>query len=177
MGYFDALLKFFNFTRETDLVVAACIVLLLGSVIGGMMSSLFKAFGGPLKPIMFKDTAGFRVLILLEIALIAVVFYYHFHAIGKLEPIQVIFWITTGLSMPVSWFIGGQLTQLIFWSKISKNKKAYRDIVAKRRYEKHKKMREKINEDTKVSAEARKQKASLTAKGRRGMEQLKKRGV
>jgi len=175
LGYLDPLLSFFKFTKDTDLVAATCLVLLLSSVIGGMLSSIFKAFGGPLKPIAFQETNGFRVLLLFELCLIAMIFYYHFNVTGKVSAVQAIFWVSTMLSMPVLWFIGSTLTQVLFWAKIAKNKKAYRDMVANKRYAKHKKMREKIREETKESKEAAAQRSSVTAKGKRGHQATVKR--
>lgn len=175
MGYLDSLLSFFKFTKDTDLVVATCLVLLLSSIIGGMLSSIFKAFGGPLKPVAFKETNGFRILLFYEICLVAVIFYYHMNVTGKVSALQVIFWVTTMLSMPVLWFMGTTITQVLFWSKISKNKKAYRDMVARKKYAKHKKMREQIKEETKESREAQAQRNAVTAKGKKGHQATVKR--
>ena len=159
MGYLDSLLGIFKFTKDTDLVAATCLVLLLSSIIGGMLSSIFKAFGGPLKPIAFQETNGFRILLFYEICLVAVIFYYHMNVTGRIDAIQAIFWVTTMLSMPV----------------ISKNKKAYRELVAKRKFAKHKKMQEKIREETKESREAQAQRAEITAKGKKGHQATVKR--
>jgi hypothetical protein len=175
VGYLDSLVAFFKFTKDTDLVVATCLVLLLSSIIGGMLSSIFKAFGGPLKPIAYTDTNGFRILLFYEICLVAVVFYYHMNVTGRVEAIQIIFWVSTMLSMPVLWFMGSTVTQVLFWAKISKNKKAYRDMVARKKYAKHKKMREQIREDTKESRAAAQQRAAATAKGKKGHQAMVKR--
>ena len=175
MGYFDSLLSFFKFTQDTDIVVATCLVLMLSSVMGGMLSSIFKAFGGPLKPIAFKETNGFRILILYELCLIAVIFYYHTMVTGRINAVQVIFWVTTMLSMPVLWFMGSSLTHLIFWSKIEGRKKAYRDMIARKKYAKHQKMRQQIKEETLESREAQQQRAGLTAKGMKGHKATVKR--
>ncbi|MEQ8804404.1 MAG: hypothetical protein RIE87_05290 [Rhodospirillales bacterium] len=175
MGYLDSLLGFFKFTKDTDLVAATCLVLLLSSIIGGMLSSIFKAFGGPLKPLAFQETNGFRILLFYEICLVAVIFYYHMHVTGRVDAVQVIFWVTTMLSMPVLWFMGSVITQVLFWSKISKNKKAYREIVAKRKFAKHKKMQEQIREETKESKEAQARRAEVTAKGKKGHQATVKR--
>lgn len=175
MGYFDSTLAFFKFTKDTDLVVATCLVLLLSSIIGGMLSSIMKAFGGPLKPMAFTGTYGFRILAAFEVCLIAIIFYYHMRVTGRFLPIQVIFWVTTMLSMPVLWFIGSMLTHLIFWSKINKNKKAYKSQQAKLKAAKHKKMREKIADETKETREARLSREGKTAKGRKGHQAMVKR--
>ena len=174
MGYLDPLLSFFKFTQDTDIVAATCLVIALVAIIGGMLSSIFKAFGGPLKPTAYQETTGFRILLLLEICLVGMIFYYHFSVTGHISAVQVIFWVTTMLSMPVLWFIGSMMTYVIFWSKISKNKKAYRDAVAKKRYAKHKKMREKIREETSETKEAQEARA-VDAKTRKGMQQTLKR--
>lgn len=151
MGYLDPLLSFFKFTKDTDLVAATCLVLLLSSIIGGMLSSIFKAFGGPLKTVAFKETTGFRVLLFYELCLIALIFYYHFNVTGKIDGVQIIFWITTMLSMPVLWFIGSALTHVIFWAKINKNKKAYRDMLEKKK----RKARDQIRGETRETHAAR----------------------
>ena len=66
-------------------------------------------------------------------------------------------------------------THVLFWSKISKNKKAYRDMVARKKYAKHKKMREQIKEETKESREAQAQRNAVTAKGKKGHQATVKR--
>lgn len=175
MGYLDSLVSFFKFTKDTDLVVATCLVLLLSSVIGGMLSSIFKAFGGPLKPVAFQETNGFRILLFYEICLVGVIFYYHMHVTGKVDALQIIFWVTTMLSMPVLWFLGSVMTQVVFWGKIAKNKKAYRDMIAQKKYAKHKKMRKQIREETKETRDAAKQRASVSAKGKKGHQAMVKR--
>lgn len=175
MGYLDPLLQFFKFTKDTDLVAATCLVLLLSSVIGGMLSSIFKAFGGPLKAISFQETSGFRVLLFLELCLVAMIFYYHMNVTGRVDAVQIIFWVTTMLSMPVLWFMGSAVTHVLFWAKISKNKKAYRDMVARKKYAKHKKLRDQIKEETKESKEAQAQRAEMTAKGKKGHQAMVKR--
>ena len=175
MGYLDPLLSFFKFTQDTDIVAATCLVLVLSSVLGGMLSSIFKAFGGPLKPIAFSETNGFRILILYEIALIAMIFYYHVMVVGHISGIHIIFWMATMVSMPVLWFMGSTTTQVIFWSKIEARKKAYREMVAKKKFAKHQKLREQIREETRDSKEAREQRASLSAKGLKGHQATVKR--
>jgi len=163
MGYLDPLLSFFKFTKDTDLVAATCLVLLLSSVIGGMLTSIFKAFGGPLKVVAFKETNGFRVLLFYELCLIALIFYYHFNVTGRIDAIQVIFWITTMLSMPVLWFIGSAMTHLIFWAKINKNKKAYIAMVEKKK----RKARDQIRDETREAHAARSPSAPPPARPRR----------
>ena len=175
MGYLDPLLSFFKFTKDTDLVAATCLVLLLSSIIGGMLSSIFKAFGGPLKTVAFKETTGFRILLFYELCLIALIFYYHFNVTGRIDAIQIIFWITTMLSMPVLWFIGSALTHVIFWAKINKNKKAYREMMAQKKYNKHMKLRDQIREETKETREAAAQRGETTAKGKKGHQAIVRR--
>ncbi|MEK9670949.1 MAG: hypothetical protein VW268_00410 [Rhodospirillaceae bacterium] len=114
MGYLDSLLSFFHFTQDTDLVVATCIVLLLMRIIGGMMTSITKAFGKPSKPVPIMKTYGVRTMLAFEVCLIAVIFYYHMRVTGRLLPIQIIFWVTTMVSIPVTWFIGSTLLHVIF---------------------------------------------------------------
>ena len=175
MGYLEHVLGVFKFTKDTDVVAAACLVLLLASFAGGMLAKMFQAMGGPKKPVPFMRTNGFRILILFEICLMAVAFYYHMSVIGRVGGTHVVFWIASLLAMPVTWFIGSALMHLVFISKISKNEKAYREMVAQRKYAKHKKMRERIREDTKDSRQAVSERASITAKGKKGHQATVKR--
>tara|TARA_B100000427_G_scaffold65251_1_gene51794 strand:- start:194 stop:739 length:546 start_codon:yes stop_codon:yes gene_type:complete len=175
VGYLEHVLGVFKFTRDTDLVAAACLVLLLSSFVGGMLAKMFQAMGGPKKPVSFTSTNGFRILILFEICLVAVAFFYHMSVIGRIGGTHVVFWVASLLAMPVTWFIGSALMHLVFFAKIAKNEKAYRDMLAQKKYAKHKKMREQIREDTKDSRQAMSERASISAKGKRGHQATVKR--
>ena len=168
MGFLDPVLAFFKFSRGTDLVAAVCFVLLLFSFSGGLLAALAKAFGGPKKPKKFGETWGWRIVLVFEIALAGVAFFYYFRGVGKFVPMQAVFWVTSALCIPVLWYIGSTITQLIFWSKISKNEKAYRKMVADKKFAKHKKLRGEIQESTKETRAAKKSREGVSAKGRKG---------
>lgn len=175
MGYLDPLLSFFKFTQDTDIVAAACLVLMLASVVGGMLANILRAFGGPLKPIPFSQTNGFRILLFYELCLIAVMFYYHAMVVGRISAVQGVFWVTTMMSVPVLWFIGATTTHVIFWAKIAARKKAYKEEVARKKFAKHQKLRQQIRQETRDTKEAQQERASLTAKGLKGHQATVKR--
>lgn len=169
------LLSSFEFTRHTDVVAAACIAIFFGSLLLGMVSALAKAFGGPLKPIPFTKTASFRLMLIAEGAVVIAVIYYHVALSVRVEPLQMVFWATTMAAMPVLWFLGSQITQVVFWSKIRKNRQAYLKKVRDAKFRKQKAMREQIRKDTRTSATAIKQRDTITAKGNKGMRQVHRR--
>lgn len=155
MGYLlNELARTFHFTKFTEVVAAVCLVLVFASLLGGMISSIAKAFGGPLRPLKLSQTSGFRLLMIMELFLIMMIIYYHLAVLSRFEPLQGVFWVTTMTAMPVLWIIGSQITYLVFWSKIKKNKEAYKKLLARKRAAKHKKLRNKISKDGRTTAQA-----------------------
>ncbi len=174
-GLFEKILASFNFTGHTDVVIAACVAIALGSLLGGLVSGLAKAFSGPVKPIPFTQTLSLRLICISEAFLVIGIVYYYLTSTLTVEPLQIIFWAGTIAVMPVLWFLGSQITQAIFWSRIKKNREEYRKILARKRYAKHKKMRNAIHEDTRTPATAVKQRSPTTARGRERTRQVQRK--
>ena len=122
------ILVLFGFTKYQMIIAIICLVVLLGSFLGGLLRSIMMASGGPLKPLKTTQTMGFRLVILAEAMLLIFAFYYHAILIQTIDVSHVIYWVFALLSAPVLAFMGSQITYLVFQKKIEENYDKYRKI-------------------------------------------------
>lgn len=122
----DQVLKVFGFTELTYMIGIVCMVMLLGSFLGGLLFNIFLAHGGPIKPRKLFDRMSVRSCIMAELFLVIFAIYYHLVLIEHIILAHAVYWLFTFLVTPILAFIGAQISYLIFADKIESNKRAYK---------------------------------------------------
>jgi hypothetical protein len=108
-------------------------VVLLGNLFGGLMSSVLLALGGPIKRRKMFDRLSFRACLFAELLLLIFAGYYHAILIQSIEVVHIIYWSFTLLAAPVLAFIGAQITYLVYGDKIEKNYRMYKKIMRQKK--------------------------------------------
>ena len=123
----------FGFNEMQTTIVLISMVFFLVNIVGGFMSSIFLAFGGPIRRRKPMDRMSVRMLLLAELFLFLWAFYYHAMVVVSISIEHAIYWAASLIIAPLLAYIGAQITYLIFRKKIEGNIKAYLKVLAKRK--------------------------------------------
>lgn len=130
------ILTLFGFTQLTLIIPVVCIMMMLGSFLGGLLRGIILAMGGPIRPRKLFERMSFRAILMGEIFVGGFAGYYHGIIIESIELTHMVYWGFTLLAAPVLAFIGAQITGLIYAEKIEANIKAYAEWVKAQRNKK-----------------------------------------
>lgn len=123
--FFD-MLKSFGFNEHQSMISLVCFLAFLSNFLGGIINSLFLAYGGPQKKVKLTQRLSFRMFLATEVVVGIFAIYYHALLVNMVTMSHVIYWGAAMLLMPFLAVIGSQVVHVIFEKRISGNFKAGR---------------------------------------------------
>ncbi|MEL0108142.1 MAG: hypothetical protein VW802_14500 [Rhodospirillaceae bacterium] len=118
------------------MVQMACLVMLLGNLVGGLISTVLHAFEKPAPPRKFFEKPSARLFIIGEIVLIAFAIYFHSMVRTNFTNWDIGYWVATFLMAPLFAIVGSQISKIAFAEKLAQNKRAWNKIEAKKKAKK-----------------------------------------
>ncbi|MEX2451333.1 MAG: hypothetical protein WD407_10805 [Rhodospirillales bacterium] len=118
------------------MVQMVCLVMLLGNLVGGLLSSTLHAFEKPAPPRKTHQKPSVRLFVIGEI--IFVVFAVYFHGMVKphITNWELGYWIATFLMAPLFAIVGSQISKIALAEKLAANRKSWAKIEAKQKAKK-----------------------------------------
>ena len=123
--FFD-MLKTFGFNEHQSMITLVCFLAFLSNFLGGIINSLFLAYGGPQTKVKLTERLSFRMFMATEIVIGVFALYYHALLVNMVTLSHVVYWGAAMLLMPFLAVIGSQIVHVIFEKRISENMKAGR---------------------------------------------------
>ena len=115
------LLKSFGFTEHQSIITLVSILALLSNFLGGIMNSLFLAYGGPQTKVKLTQRLSFRMFLATEVVVGVFAFYYHALMVNMVTISHVVYWGAAMVLMPFLAVIGSQIVHVIYDKRISQN--------------------------------------------------------
>ena len=143
------------------MVQMACLVMLLGNLIGGLVSTVLFAFDKPAAPRKYIEKPSARLFIISEVILIAFAFYFHSTVKLNITSWEIGYWVATILMAPLFAFVGSQISKITFKEKLAANQRAWEKIMAKRKAQEEEKAK-KASGNNKVGETLSEEDANLT---------------
>ncbi|MEQ8195565.1 MAG: hypothetical protein RIB59_13855 [Rhodospirillales bacterium] len=114
----------------------ACLVMLLGNLVGGLLSSVLHAFETPAAPRKILQKPSVRLFVIGEIVFIAFAVYFHVMVKPTITNWEIGYWIATGLMAPLFAVVGSQISKIALAEKLAANRRAWAKIEAKEKAKK-----------------------------------------
>ncbi len=143
------------------MIQMTCLVMLLGNLVGGLLSTVLFAFEKPAAPRKYIEKPSARLFIISECLLIAFAFYFHSTVKANITSWEIGYWVATILMAPLFAFVGSQISKITFKEKLAANQRAWEKIMAKRKAQEAEKAK-KASGDNKVGATLTDEDANLT---------------
>lgn len=115
------------------MVQMACLVMLLGNLVGGLLSTVLHAFEKPAAPRIFIHKPSARLFVISEIVFIAFAVYFHTIDKHNFTNWEMGYWIATILMAPIFAIVGSQISKIALAEKLAANRRAWQKIDAKRK--------------------------------------------
>ena len=115
------------------MIQMTCLVMLLGNLVGGLLSTVLHAFEKPAPPRTFFAKPSARLFIIGEVLFISFAFYFLSMIKTDFSSWDIGYWIATTLMAPMFAIVGSQISKIALAEKLALNKKVWENIEAKQK--------------------------------------------
>ncbi len=115
------------------MVQMACLVMLLGNFVGGLLSTVLHAFEQPAPERKYIQKPSFRLFVIGMIVFISVAVYFHSMVKTQITNWEYGYWIATGLMAPMFAIAGSQISKIALADKLAWNRTEWQKIEAKQK--------------------------------------------
>ena len=143
------------------MVQMACLVMLLGNLVGGLLSTVLHAYEHPAAPRNYINKPSARLFAIAELVFVGFAVYFHTLVKTNITNWEMGYWIATALMAPMFAVVGSQVSKIALKDKLAANRRAWQKIEEKRKA-KEAEQAKKASADNKVGETLNDEAANLT---------------